>query len=154
MGLFSEAKNNFKKAEAAVIVQKLLEHQMSVPLSGATLDPAKVANPLVGDVWDNKPDVFSGKFGQRPHKLAVAACALALGVNFYDDREDTGNKFAAMMALGNLLSEIEVNGPLYSLNSVDAVLIAAASDVVEKAAQPFMEMGAQLDGIQTPSPVI
>jgi hypothetical protein len=41
-----------------------------------------------------------------------------------------------VMALGNLLSELEVNGPLYSLNSVDVMLIATASEVLETVAQP------------------
>ena len=154
MGFFGGAKNNFKKAEAAVIVQNLLEHQVNLPLLGAELDPAKVANALVGDVWDNKPDVFSGKFGHRPHKLAIAACALGLGVRFYDDRQDVQNRFAVMIALGNLLSEIEVNGPLYSLNSVDIMLIGIASEILETVAKPFMEIAGQLDDTPSPSPIV
>ena len=154
MGFFSGAKNNFKKAEAAVIVQNLLEHQVNVPLSGATFDPAKIANALVGDVWDNKPDIFSGKFSTRPNKLAIAACALGLGVKFYDDRKDVENRLALMTALGNLLSEIEVNGPLYGLNSVDVVLIASASEVLEEVTNPFMDILDQMNDYPTAAPIV
>jgi len=45
-----------------------------------------------------------------------------------------------MIALGNLLSELEVNGPLYSLNSVDVMLIGIASEVLETVSKPFMEL--------------
>ena len=45
MGLFSGIKSRYKKSEAAVVVQKLLEHQANVGM--CDLDPRKTANKLV-----------------------------------------------------------------------------------------------------------
>ena len=53
MGLFSGVKSRYKKSEAAVVIQKLLEHQANIGLFD--LDPAKVANMLIAVVWSTKP---------------------------------------------------------------------------------------------------
>lgn len=130
MGLFGGIKDTFKKSEAAVVVQNLLEHQAKV--GWFDLDPARFANLLVQSAWDEKPDIFSGKFGQRPHKISTAAVALARGVMRMDENES--NRAPVIIALGNLLSEVERNGNLYPFNSMDAHLIEAAVKVYMEAA--------------------
>ena len=126
MGLFSGIKSTYKKSEAAVVVQNLLEIQAQVGL--LELDPAKLANQLVGSVWDAKPDIYDGRFGQRPHKISVAASALARGA-----LESTPSSYrdALVISLGNILSELEVNGGFYPLNSMDHTLIELAVKVLE-----------------------
>jgi hypothetical protein len=121
-GGFSGIKSTLKKSEAAVVVQNLLEHQARAGMFPA--DPAKVANKLVLAVWSQKPDMFDGKFGQRPHKISVAAAALANGIFNLD--EDNPNRTGLVLALGNLLSEVEVNGRLYPLSSIDHQLLEMA----------------------------
>jgi len=123
MALFSGIKSTYKKSEAAVVVQNLLEHQAKAGLF--ELEPASLANKLVATVWDQKPDVFDGKFGQRPHKITVAASALANGIHLFGD--DDPNGYALILSLGNILSELEVNGRLYPLNSLDLKLLEDAA---------------------------
>jgi len=122
MGLFDGVRNTWRKSEAAVVVQNLLEIQVQNGLS--VLDPAKTANQLVGVVWDSKPDIFNGKFGQRPHKISVAAAALVQGLHVYP----SGNPEHAPigLALGMVLQEVAIKGRLYPLNSLDETLLEAA----------------------------
>ena len=133
MGLFSGIKSTFKKSEAAVVVQNLLEIQVNSGLFN--LDPPKAANKFIELVWEEKPDLFNGKFGQRPHKIAVAAAALAHATQLFD-RDDV-NCNAIVISLGNVLSEIDVNGRLYPLNSLDEQLIEEAMFIFSKIAQEF-----------------
>ena len=115
MGLFSGIKSNYKKAEAAVVVQNLLEHQQKFGFFDYS--PKDFATKVVNDVWSEKPDIFNGKFGQRPHKISVAALSLAYAVDLLNN--DYSNKSAVTLALSNLLSEVEVNGNFYGLNSTE-----------------------------------
>jgi hypothetical protein len=123
MGIFGSIKSNWEKSKAAVIVQNLLEHQASVGFYD--LNPAKHANELVGAVWDSKPDVFNGKLGQRPHKITVAASALAHGIDRIGFNDPSSS--ALGLSLGNILSELETNGRLYPLNSIDHQLLEEAT---------------------------
>jgi hypothetical protein len=135
MGLFSGIKSRYKKSEAAVIVQNLLENQAGAGL--LALDPAKLANKLVATVWESKPDIFNGKFGQRPHKIAVAASALANGICLFEDSNP--NKNALVFSLSNILEELGTNGGLYPFNSLDQQLIQGAMSVIA-------EIGNELSG--------
>jgi len=134
MGLFSGIKSTYKKSEAAVVVQNLLEHQARVGLFD--LDPAKSATTFTQLVWDSKPDVFNGKFGQRPHKIVVAASALANATQLFDRNDLNGD--AVVISLGNILSEIEANGRLYPFNSLDDQLL-------EGAVATFVEISQELE---------
>lgn len=130
MGLFNAIKNTYRKSEAAVVVQNLLEHQAKA--ENFDLDPASYANRLITAIWDQKPDIFDGKFGQQPHKLTVAAVALANGVSQLEESDP--NWHALVFSLGNILSELEVNGRLYPLNSLDHQLLETAIAVFAKVA--------------------
>lgn len=135
MGIFGGIKSTFKKTEAAVVVQNLLEHQVKTGLFD--LNPAKLANRLIEMAWEAKPDVFNGKFGQRPHKITVAAAALANGIELSD--EGDSNRNALVLSLGSLLSELEVNGQLYPLNSLDHKVLEYPLSVFEAVAEEFSE---------------
>jgi hypothetical protein len=133
MGLLEGITNTYKKSESAVIVQNLLEMQLKAGVFES--DPAKCANVLVEVIWNQKPDMFGGKFGQRPHKLSVAAAALSFAVA--NGPKEHPNRDAYVLTLGTLLSEFETNGRLYPLNGIDEVLL-------EGAAQAFAEAVAHL----------
>ena len=126
----------FKKTEAAVVVQNLLEHQASVGLFD--LEPARFANQLVQRAWDAKPDVFSGNFGQRPHKISAAAFALALGYKSMSEADL--NRSALIISLGIILSDLQKNARLYPFNGVDEVLFEQSFAVYQEAAE---ELGAE-----------
>lgn len=122
MGLFDGVRNTWRKSEAAVVLQNLLEIQVQNGLSD--LDPAMTANKLIGFVWDSKPDIFNGKFGQRPHKISVAAAALVQGLHEYPAGNPEHTPIG--LALGMLLREVAVNGKLYPLNSLDETILKVA----------------------------
>ncbi len=140
MGLFSGIKNTYKKSEAAVIVQNLLEHQQNVGLFDS--DPGPTATKLVGDIWDAKPELFNGNFGQRPHKLSVAAAALAAGLGNQWPNESSKN--AVVICLGIALSEIEKNGSLYAFNGIDERLISMAISRFQEEADFDASLEAQI----------
>jgi hypothetical protein len=133
MGIFRNLKSIYKKSEGAVVVQNLLEHYAKRGLFD--LDAAAYANKLMELVWQVMPDVFEGKFGQRPYKLSAAAIALANGVGFLEngvcilDEADFryGNIF--QLALGDTLIEAETNGHLYPLNNLDYHLLGRAMEI-------------------------
>lgn len=122
MNFLKAVKNTYKKSEAAVVVQNLLEIQAKA--GHFNDDPAQAANKLIGDVWDKSPHLFDGRFGQRPHKISVAAVAISNAINDMGAGKSLQSPLA--ICLGNILSEIEVNGKLYPLNNLDADLIESA----------------------------
>lgn len=135
MGLFSGIRNIYKKSEASVVIWNLLEHQANVGLFNQ--DPAKLANKLVQNAFESKPDIFGGRFGQRPHKLAVAAFALANGIELFHDGDL--NRHAIILSLGYILSELEINGRLYPFNSLDHVLLESSMSIFTDTAQELSE---------------
>ena len=138
MGLLTGITDTYKKSEAAVVVQNLLEQQLKAGLFES--DPAMCANRLVEVIWQQKPDMFGGKFGQRPHKLSIAAAAFSFAVA--NGPEDHTNRDAYVLCLGTVLAEFETNGRLYPLNGIDHVLLEGAAQVFtetvakQKAAMP------------------
>lgn len=135
MGLFRGIKSLYKKSEAIAVVKNLLDFQEKIGLFG--LDTSKTAETLIELVWKSEPDVFDGKFGQRPHKVAVAASALA-NVAYLVDESGNGfdrNTIAYVFSLGNILSEISTNGRLYAFNGVDEVLLEKSEAIFAKITQ-------------------
>lgn len=137
MGFFKAVKDNFKKSQAAVVVQNLLEIQKKSILFDD--DPAKTANKLIGTAWDEYPYYFDGRFGQRPHKVSVAAFAFSNEISKLGFMAH--NKSTYVICLGNILSEIEVNGRLYPFNSLDQELFEEATRTMIVAMQEFEESG-------------
>lgn len=135
MGLFKGAKNTYKKSEAAVIVQNLLSEDPALSDLQGQSRPKELATTLVEGVWKQKSDIFEGQFGQRPHKLAVASIALANGLGAASSENssiDTVSRGAMAFALGRALLEVETNGQLYSLSSMDWELINKAIETHEQ----------------------
>ena len=149
MALFSGIKSILKKSESAVVVQNLLEIQAKAGFFD--LDPAKVSNKLIETVWDGRPDIFDGKFGQRPHKITVAATALANGIELFEDGDL--NRNALVLSLCNILSEIEVNGRLYPFNSLDNQLLEESMSIFADISKILSEspLADQINEIMTSS---
>ncbi len=145
MGILSGVKNTFKKSEAAVVVQNLLEMLANTGMFSG--DPAATGNTLIASVWDKAPHLFDGRFGQRPHKLSVAAAALADAIEILPEGHD--KRYSFILALGNILNEVSVNGNLYPLNSLDHQLLENAATVMTVAAESFNNspMGREISGL-------
>ncbi|WP_347140959.1 hypothetical protein [Paracoccus sp. SSK6] len=133
MGLFRSVKNTFKKSEAAVVVQNLLEIQSKIGM--LDINPATTANQLINAVWSESPHLFDGRFGQRPHKLSIAAVAFARAISRLSDDDPLTLSF--MMALGKIMNEVSVNGRLYPFNSVDEQLLDKALGVFTSVSNRF-----------------
>ncbi len=135
--MFKRMKNNWKKAEAATIVQNLLAEAKSI--GWFSRDPAYIANVLVGALWEQMPDALEGKFGTRPHKLAIAASSLGATILLEDDwgSDTPGIKFAFI----KIMQEISVNGPLYGLDQTDYFILEDAQKVFSRASA---ELGAPM----------
>lgn len=131
MRLFGGIKDTYKKSEAAVVVQNLLEMQQKSGLFDR--DPASAATSLVEAVWTENPHLFDGRFGQRPHKISLAASAFSNAIEVLDSENLNGNCF--IVCLGNILNEFSVNGKLYPLNTLDMDLLASAAKVFTKASE-------------------
>jgi len=125
--MFSFIKDTYKKSEAAVVVQSLLERQQA---TGKVLgDPAKIASELVAKVWDYKPDVFNGTRAGRPHKMSVAAYALANAAS--DSVGDRDTQLTYLIALGSVFIDLNLGNSPYSLNAIDNQLIQLSLETYE-----------------------
>ena len=133
MGFFRGIKNNIKKSEAAVIIQNLLEMQSKTGLYDR--DPASSANEIVGAFWDKSVNILDGRFGQRPHKISLAAAALGDAISKLGQHPYSNNY---SICLGNILNEISVNGALYSLNSLDHKLLEESALVLRAHSDEFL----------------
>jgi len=128
MGLFSGIKNTFKKSEAAVVVQNLLEETKRVGFFDS--DPARVANRLVESAWDSRPDIFGGAYGDRPHKVTFAAYSFAYAIG--NLRRDSPARDALVIPFGKLMLYLQKTGHLFSFNRLDNELLGAALCVFEE----------------------
>ena len=142
MSLFKGIKDNWKKAEAASIIQNLLEGQARVGAFAG--DPATAANTLVKKAWAVNPEIFDGRYGQRPHKASLAATSLAMAV----DGLSRASKFHAplMAALAEILLDLEEKGFLLPLSQLDRKLLATAQDILirESESVGFSELDQEL----------
>lgn len=126
MPIFKGFKNTYKKSEAAVVLQNLLEMQAKSGLF--ELNPATTANDLIDRVWNDAPHKFDGRFGQRPHKIALAGAALTKAIHSLPFNDTVRNSFC--LCLANILSEVEANGSLYPFSNLDFELLSEAASAL------------------------
>lgn len=120
-GLYS----NYRLSAAAVVVQNLLEqhgHGGALARNAAT-----IASKLVARAYNENPALFDGKRGKRPHKLSLAAIALAQEVEVQS--EDRDSQLCFHLALGTVLLEITGKPQEYALSGNDHLLLEAAQEV-------------------------
>jgi hypothetical protein len=130
VGLFGAVSSTWSKAQAAAIIQGLLERQVTHGL--LELSPLAVSNHLVANAWAINPGMFEGKTGPKPHKAAVAAFALAFGI-LAERREGTEDmQNAYTIALGVLIEELRARAEVYPFHHVDHKLLEKASGVLSE----------------------
>lgn len=135
MGLLSGIRALGRKSQAAVVVQKLLEQQMAHGLLNADPSPHMLANKLVEVVWDRNPKVFDSG-GELPHKLSVAAAALASGVNALARTGEREAMLALLTSLGAVLTELVATGDRLGLRAADLYLVDQAESVFRHFSEP------------------
>lgn len=129
--MFGWVKSTLRKSEAALLVQQALEARMEY--CPRPFNPDKLSSALVAKVWDHKPDIFDGKLGKAPHKMSVAAIALASGLYDYDHDEDM--RLPIQLALGIVLTEVVNNGRFYNLSGADHYLLELADKACSEVAK-------------------
>jgi hypothetical protein len=125
--------SNYRLSEAAMVVQSLLEEHGRGSALGR--NAGTIANKLVGRAYDNDPALFDGKRGLRPHKLSLAAVALAQGVKVMKD--DTEGRLCFNLALGTVLLEVSGKPHDFALSSNDWFLLDLAQEVYLTSATSF-----------------
>jgi len=121
-------KKYWRQAEASTLIINLLEeYKKTNPVFSA--DTNGSGNLFVQNVWNERPDIFDGKFGQRPNKITVATRALAKAIDEIPD--NAKNKVGVLWALTFLLEEIQINGKLYPFNSLDWQLIDESNQILK-----------------------
>ena len=110
----------YKQASAATAVEVMLQHFANKGM--LNFNPRLMSKVFVHNAWNLKPDVFNGKFGQRPHNVSVATYALAVAAEDLTRKQDQ-DYYSVTMALGNALAELETNGGYYPLKSIDHEII-------------------------------
>lgn len=128
MGWFTDIRRSMRMSPAAAVAQQVLEPVAKMGMLNA--DPADLAAKLVASVWMDKPDIFDGKYGKPPHKLSVAAIALASGFDRFRDRPDM--RAALAVAVAEILKEVDLRGGLYPFHNLDAELFRRATDALIK----------------------
>ena len=129
MGLLSGVWSNFKKSEAAVVVQNLLALEAENGLFDG--DAAAAARELVQNAWDRRPDLFEGKLGVRPDKLAIAATAFSDAVGKQAPSGDFDP--VHLLCLGRILEAVDRKGAALRLSGLDFDLLDAAAETFRKA---------------------
>ncbi|MDG1085728.1 MAG: hypothetical protein P8P35_16770 [Planktotalea sp.] len=125
MKLFQNITSFYKKTNATIVVQNLLTIQVENGQFDA--DPALSARILVDQVWNKSPHLFDGRFGQRPHKISIAAAAFSNAIQ--DQEVGRLNKSSFAICLGKVLDNVAVNGKLYPLNNLDMEHLDTASRI-------------------------
>ncbi|MEH6690849.1 MAG: hypothetical protein V7774_06655 [Pseudorhizobium pelagicum] len=126
MGFFKSIKDNYKKSEAAVVVQNLLEEASRMEMFPG--NASKTANLLVGGAWDELGDLLDGRRGVRPHKIAIAAISIARAIELADATKAFSTSHAFAFCLSKILAEVGQNGVLYTLNQLDMKLLNKAGE--------------------------
>ena len=143
--MFRAIKNNYKKSEAAIVVQNLLELQAQKGLF--SMNTGESANDLVRIVWDRTPHLFDGSFGQRPHKLSLAAAAFGNSLRILGVDNRNAQVFALCLAV--ILQELTVNRSLYPLNNSDHQILTQVASDLNRFQEAFSEspMGCEVNQI-------
>lgn len=140
MGLFGSIKSTWKQYEAVFVVRKLLEDQAKQGYF--TSNPSETAKFLINKIWDERPDIFNGKFGQRPHEMSVAAIALSYAIDNLSPNNDDYTPL--IIVLGELIQEWKVNGEFYPLNSLDNKLLKSALQTYIKVSNNQQEVSEEI----------
>jgi hypothetical protein len=124
MGFFSGIKAAARKSEAAVVIEKLLDQQITQGF--IRTEPRALANKLVEVVWERNPKLFNNE--KLPHKLVLAAAALSSGVNALKNG-DHSDQLALASCLGFVLMELTACEGVQPLSQLDFYLIENATAV-------------------------
>lgn len=120
--------SRFRKSQAAVIIENILTDVVKIPLEQITF--SAMANSLIQRAWESNPDLFDGRLGQRPHKLTVAACAMASGLECFE--RNSTNYRVLLLSLGVAINEIRANRHSYKFSPTDTALLKFSCSIFDR----------------------
>jgi hypothetical protein len=128
MGPFEAPWGNNSQLQATMTVTRVLSRLAEQGLLDGA--PGTLADQLVTQVWATKPDIFEGKIGPKPHKVSVAAIALASATHRAAQRGNEIQCGTYMLGLGLLLDDIARAAKKYRFHDVDLQLLDAATTML------------------------
>jgi hypothetical protein len=121
--MFGRLTSMYKLSEASGIVKEVL---LSLPLPMLPFDADALSTKLVAVTYNTKPDLFDGKLGKRPHRVATAAVALAEGLSYEGYEFARTARQVVFLALGNILLSATANASRYGFTQIDMHMIRLA----------------------------
>lgn len=120
--MFGSLRTAMRLSLASVVVQNLLEEWHRTGLYD--FDPKALSSKLVARAYAQDEAQFNGKKGPKPHRIAVAAVALAQGMRDYDQSSDEHS--ACYLSIGSIMLDMERNGQNYPLTGKDRQFLSLA----------------------------
>lgn len=103
MGLLQVRNAKPQREQAMAAIERLLTLQAD---HGLLADPPRLlAERMISRAWAQKSALLDGTAGEAPHKLAIAAVALAVGVQHATEDGDGALQGNYLLALGHILDE-------------------------------------------------
>lgn len=111
--IFKNTINRFIASKQSLILNNLFSESYFFP----ELDTSSI----IIEAWQDKEDIFFGKWNAIPHDMIAVAYALCIQIK----RKKISNylKINYFLALSNIINQIFVNGKLFEFNQIDAILI-------------------------------
>lgn len=128
MGVFKSVKENFRKAEAAVVIEVILDMQAQRGVFPVA-NRKRIAHNLVAFLWKDDPSLLDGSTYPYPNKAVVAARALAKGAQ-HEQRPRV--RAALWIALGTVLHDLESNSFKYGLSQFDLMLLEGLWEIQQQ----------------------
>ena len=123
--MFKSVKDNWRKAEAAVVLEKLFENQHMI-FDG---NPKLQAGAIVQKCWDRGSAALDGSKGPRPHRVAIAAISLAHAIKFETGTAE--DKLYLVLSLRELLEGVHSLKSSNEFNLVDEKLFDMATEAYD-----------------------
>lgn len=123
MALFKALSTRFRMSQAAAIIEGLLELQARQGLLFEE-NAARLAGLLVHKIQTTMPEFFDGTHGPMPHKLTIAAVAMADGMSSFQASRELKNSL--LIALAEVFKDVERNGRTYGFSAFDNQLLEAS----------------------------
>lgn len=128
--MFGAIKDRWKKAEAAAVIQHVFEHMKNSGTYGyGEVTPYELSGIVLEAAWRANPSKLNGTYGKRPHKMSIAAYALAHALQ--NAGAVTRKSVVLYLALMLLINDIRKNARIMDFNNVDEVLLEEATLVME-----------------------
>jgi predicted GIY-YIG superfamily endonuclease len=111
--LFKNIINRFIASKQVIILNNIFLNSNFLP--------HKSSMDIIIETWAKKEDIFFGNWGALPNNITSVAYAISIQMN--DNNLDILLRTNYFILLSNLVNQLFINGKLFNLNQVDAILI-------------------------------